>query len=194
MAILLFHQIIKEACAMMLRSTSKLSRLRYALTLKTSSFLPNVMTYVFTLFNGRQFWHNQLLISSLRWQREWLGDRAKCHLHNCSKQCCSVLFFGSVWEFTGWTEVVLVLSLVGLHASVHFDLCMCPNYSSPQLLCSWILQHFYLQVWKHTPMSGAFFFWLVYGWDLEKMNKSKSINPQKPHDCSPHLTRAFLLW
>ncbi len=46
---------------------------RYAFTLRTSSLFPNAMTSVFSLFNWRKFWHIQLLISSMHWQRESMG-------------------------------------------------------------------------------------------------------------------------
>ncbi len=46
---------------------------RYAFTLRTSSLFPNAMTSGFSLFNGRKFWHTQLLISSMHWQRESMG-------------------------------------------------------------------------------------------------------------------------
>ncbi len=46
---------------------------RYAFTLRTSSLFPNVTTSVFSLFNWRKFWHIQLLISSMHWQRESMG-------------------------------------------------------------------------------------------------------------------------
>ncbi len=43
---------------------------RYAFTSRTSSLFSNVMTSVFSFFNWRKFWHIQLLISSMHWQRE----------------------------------------------------------------------------------------------------------------------------
>ncbi len=39
----------------------------------SSSLFPNEMTSVFSLFNSRKFWHIQLLISSMHWQRESMG-------------------------------------------------------------------------------------------------------------------------
>ncbi len=46
---------------------------RYAFTLRTSSLFPNAMTSVFSLFNWRNFWHIQLIILSMHWQREVNG-------------------------------------------------------------------------------------------------------------------------
>ncbi len=43
---------------------------RYAFTSRTSSLFSNAMTSVFSFFNWRKFWHIQLLISSMHWQRE----------------------------------------------------------------------------------------------------------------------------
>ncbi len=48
-------------------------RVKVCIHLENFIFVSNAITSVFSLFNWRKFWHIQLLISSMHWQRESMG-------------------------------------------------------------------------------------------------------------------------
>ncbi len=68
-----------------------------------------VCIHLENLFNWRKFWHIQLLISSMHWQRESMGyshlvirlGKSGYHQHSCDRQFGSFLLFDLVGAYTG---------------------------------------------------------------------------------------------